>query len=237
MFTDGAHLEFDGRLSCRASKVFAMPHLNAALAVRGGKFMGMILADQIGRTEKTFDEMKSGILATTEAVEASVRPAWEKQHGKGVTEFDLFIAGISETTGPDSFLITNHNDYLSMGVTAWTLVDLGRVSLAPSTDVLHANWAAHMHSASFDIRAAISLMNEQRRTVWPNRAGIDVHTVGCFAQLTTIQKGDISSRLFHRWDEDVIGEPINGLRYSQQLEASCRNVTRANQFAFAQAMP
>ncbi|MBP1092985.1 hypothetical protein [Bradyrhizobium diazoefficiens] len=210
MLTDGACLELDGRLSCRSSKVFPMPHLNAALAVSGGKFMGMLLADQIGRTEKTFDELKSGILAMSQAVEASVRPAWEKQFGKGITEFNLFVAGISETRGPDSFLITNHDDYLSMGVSPWTLVDLGEVTIAPSNDAFHAKWAEIMCTDDFGTEAAISLMNDQRQFVRPNRAGIDVHTVGCFAQLTTVQRGQISSRLLHRWDEDVIGEPING---------------------------
>lgn len=187
-----------------------MPHLNAALAVRGGKFMGMLLADQIGRTENTFDEMKTGIRALTQAIDASVRPAWEKQFGKGVTEFDLFVAGISETSGPDSFLITNHDDYLALGAPSWTLTDLGQVSIAPSNDAIHAKWAELIGAEDFGTGEAISLLNDQRGTVWPVRSGSDAHTVGCFAQLTTIQRGQITSRLIHRWDEDIIGKPING---------------------------
>jgi len=210
VLTDGAHLEADGRLSCRGNKVFALPHLNAVLAVSGYKFMAMFMADQIGRTELSFDEMKSVIAVKAEAIQASVKAAWEQQFGEGATEFNLYVAGISETSGPDSYLVVSHGDYSSMGVEPWTVVDLGGVSLMPSNEALHGRWAQRI-SDCLHVEDAISLMNEQRQLTSPRRAGIDAHTVGAFVQLTTIDEHGINSQVIHRWDEDIIGEKIEPL--------------------------
>jgi hypothetical protein len=180
------------------------------MAVRGVQQLIATLAMLVGNYE-SFDQAKALLPARLlSAFELDGDRATVETHlGPGAADFDLVIAGISETCGPDSFLIASHGAH---GIDPYTLFDPGRALVLPD----HQQ-APFLVSEFFPDDDAIDrfdpiiggrrLMGRQReiRQVPYGTNGAPRCEMGGFAQLTTIRDYHrlIETRVIHRWTDEI----------------------------------
>ena len=94
--------------------------------------------------------------------------------------------------------------HATFGVTPWQVVDPGDFVFAPSNPEIEAGCAAGLRAA-FSEAAAIDLLEQQRAMT--TAGGAPFCTVGGFVQLTSITREAITTKIIHRWP-DEIGEQI-----------------------------
>lgn len=127
------------------------------------------------------------------------------QHG---ATFDLVVAGLSSSRGPDSFLICDHDRY---GGAAWSVIPLGPVCIAPADEETLARMALTEAELAGDIdpvEDGLRIIEAQRHCkAIQGEETEPSYGVGGFAQLTTVRAGEITTRILRRWP-DRIGEKL-----------------------------
>jgi hypothetical protein len=194
VFTDGASVGPPGQSLHPASKIWPLPHLNAVVAGRGSKLLPPMLADILGGRARSYDELKYVSVA---ALHAQLPQLTEILRARGAANpaFDLVIAGISESSGPDSFFICNHDRYPTMP--AWTLIDLPELTMVPVNDEIEAEFRRTFPTVvtADDLRPEIDgvRMMQIQRDLFPE-------VVGGLVQIASVMAGGwIATRIIHRW--------------------------------------
>lgn len=200
MVTDGAAIEQDGRLARLSNKAVPIPHLNAVIGARGAAGLPGILSELITSTANGYDEVKACIIGKFRSV---IEPAAERQRAAGGGEFevDLVVAGLSESAGPNCYVIASHANH--PGVSAWTLIPIEFALLTPENDALAAD-IEPLLEGDCDVEAvAVRALEGQRRIRVPHGTAGEVCIVGGFAQLTTVAPDGITSRILKRWPDKI----------------------------------
>jgi hypothetical protein len=103
---------------------------------------------------------------------------------------------MSERSGPDVFLICNHDGHVSLGLAPWTVIDLPDATVMPLDDQGQRELDRMCAGRSVDdldpVIDGIRMLEIQRRMSLP-------FPVGGFAQLVTVSAESISARIVHRW--------------------------------------
>jgi hypothetical protein len=206
VITDGAVCNpDDGKLALEVAKVWPLPHLNAVIAVRGSYLAAPAILLRIGAKALSFDDLKKQISSglNDECDRAELLAA--------CGSFDLVVAGWSDSVGPHSYFMCNH--LLHGGIEPWRVVDLNGVSLLPLSPAMRTEFddafppGTNPHALD-PIRDGLRMLEIQRRHLAPNADGsANYRTIGRFAQLTTITRAAIETRIIHRWP-DVPGRAI-----------------------------
>jgi hypothetical protein len=200
VLTDGGAYDVDGILLEQFQKAVALTHLNAVIAVRGPRQIGLVLRGLL-ESSLSFDHLKTSISERLEAACTPALPQWERSFGAFGTKFDLFVCGFSETQGANGCVVSSYN---RDGVPPWQSVELGALTITPGTQEIYS---ALPTPDLFDPKVdGIRLLEMQRaepvKVPWSSKPQ---HIVGGFVQLTTIEKNRISSEVIHRW-QDAIGK-------------------------------
>jgi hypothetical protein len=206
VISDGASYDPDGRLAFPTTKVMILPHLNAIVSGRGPALGPAVMSQMLGVVGDSYDSMKAGAVECFRESLPLFRPILQQA---GISsKIEVLVAGISESNGPDAFLICNHDDY---GFPALSIIDLGNLSILPSEGAPEflASLPNGTETDPEDIDPAVDglrLLECQRRIVTSNETG-DFVITGSFAQLTTVRADGISTRILKRWN-DVRGERV-----------------------------
>ena len=209
VWTNGACVDADGVLVSIDQKVGLLPHLNAVIAVRGPAAALAFATFWLGSCHETFDGMVDGMGGTLSRMIEHHSEAW-RARGPGVT-FELLAAGFSESRRAPEVYWIESSDTLEVR-------RRGDCSITPSGEegALARRLAAEFPGMSE--RKALSsetvqlrLMDLQRETEYPSNWGERpiMRGVGGFAQLTTVFRDRIATRVVKRWP-DRIGEKIGG---------------------------
>jgi hypothetical protein len=210
VLTDGARYDIDGRFVGFSPKVWSLPHINAVVSSRGPRIFLPAIVEMLGCVGTSFDDLKEKIVPF-------LRKSWDTLldhadfHDFG-PDADVVVAGLSETRGPEAYLITSHENY---GRPSWLITDMEGLSIAPGNEEIHAEvlklFPPGTQASEIDpVRDGIRLMEIQRNAIVPvaGAAGRELRTVGGFIQLTSVTADGISSRIIHRWN-DRVGERLD----------------------------
>jgi hypothetical protein len=225
--SDGAFCDNAGIVCEIGPNAFALPHLPAALAIRGSTHFMPFLVHRLSRECRTFDDLLSKIVRTAVEVHLSFPMAMGTLgYGSVEPEFDLVAVGWSTAHGaPASYLVSSHDRLVAPEVRAnpWQLIELPDILIAPpiteqaltdaqiapaQSEVTAGEDAARYSAASFRPEIdGVTLLNAQRRSprqIDPRlgRAGW-VYVVGGFIQLTTVSSHGVSSDVLHRWPDQA----------------------------------
>lgn len=205
LLTDAASYDIAGNLVTAAPKVALLPHLNAAVACRGPHIALPLIADLLGAAASTYDDLK----AKAPAFICALLPIFEASFAQCQfgSDFDIVVAGISEMAGPDAYLICSHDRY---GAAPFSTVQLSGLSLLPGDPAIHERVLATVLSdvEQFDVeRDGLAVLEAQRAHAVEHAGGRWLTGVGGFAQVTSITRDGISTRVIHRWADEV-GQPI-----------------------------
>lgn len=223
MMTDSAGYDAGGIVRCFYQKAIAIPHLRAAIAVRGSGDAVALLAAAFGSRFSTFDELVTG--GGTVAEEIYDR-YFSIMTACGETEIEVYLAGWSESRNRAetyfAFSTASHNR-LHLGVHAWTFHEADEFSVAPlPSDTLleQAGFRDRSASAVRPDAGGLKVMEAQRlmqvEPYWLKGDQAECYIVGGFVTLTEITKSGVSQRVIHRWN-DAIGEPIKPQSAKQKL--------------------
>jgi hypothetical protein len=219
VITDGVFCDNTGMVCEIAPNVFAMPHLAAALAIRGSTHFMPFLVHRLSRECRTFDDLVAKIVRTAREVHMSFPMAFGSlAYGAIVPDFDLVAVGWKTSGMAASYLISNHERIISKEVTtsAWQLLELPEVLVAPPIDeaqVIAMRWQVPYSGDTFRPAVdGVALLEAQRLTPreLDPRSGTRgfVHVVGGFAQVTSVTRHGVHSDVL-RWWPDAVGRKIN----------------------------
>lgn len=209
MISDGIGLGDDGKIASIAPKITILPLLNAAIGIRGDALIALLLMSGLSADWQQFgsyDGLRSGLVDHLSNVFDVAGDQWEAMRGPGWSEMDIIVAGWSETSGPDSYLLRTME---GTATPAWEIIDTGGVLLTPSNDGIFESLGEFGRSGAISDVEMIAIAEKQRAYREPHGPNkIETSLVGGFLQLTTITDRDISTRIIHRWN-DRVGEPIS----------------------------
>lgn len=205
VLTDGGmYDETKGTLIGTMGKIFLMPKQNAVMTQRGSGVVGSVLIPKMSTFGETFDELKARV---GPEMRDWLKPAIEtdKAAGAAWVNFDILIAGISESRGPHSYVVPSYDHPTFEAIKAWTPFDPGPVMMAPGDDRILAT----VDPATFDpVKDGIRIMEAQRQILEPQGQSAELrYIVAGFVQLTTVTAGSITTKIIHRWP-DKIGQKI-----------------------------
>lgn len=209
ILSDGAMWNAEGCVIANAPKCFQLPHVNAAVAIRGPA-LGLPMIAECMSGFNGYDDMKRGAVDALHSAIDSIRAM--TQHPDLFGDVQLFVGGWSESTDSDAYTILTEP---SSGVPAWEVVSLAEHSFTPfdaNGPVHHAIWDifAGRSVNELDPRVdGLAIMEAQRRHKAATSIG-RVHVVGGFAQLTTVTAKSITTEILKRWS-DKVGKKINPL--------------------------
>ncbi len=208
IITDAAGYDDRGVLLTIGSKAWALPHLNAVMAVRGPKLLAPLLADLLGQSATSYDGLKDEFAEIMRTGCGRLAVADDQM------PFQITVAGWSERCGPDSYVLTNRSSPIDLE--PWKVLQCGPISLAPATEtiartVLETILTGDANPDALDPEiAALKILAVQRRTKVALAYGPQTDLqflVGGFAQITTVTPSAITTKILHRWP-DVLGETI-----------------------------
>jgi hypothetical protein len=190
ILSDGAGFGQDGQPLALVSKVFPLPHLNAAVTLRGQFPVLFLLASALSTVAiNTYDELKRLLPMIARQVGAGLGPVMAS-----AAEFDLMVAGFSEVSGGDSFGVFSHSRH---GLEPYKVHQFGEMSVAPQSEEVQAflwSFPEGMSATDFNPEVdGLALLNVQRKTAEGSKI------VGGFAQLTKITRQGIETRVLERW--------------------------------------
>lgn len=204
LLTDGAAYQPDGTVTHFTQKVRSVPHLQLAFAMRGAAIGFGPIAEEIQAAATSFDWLRSVIVPLLKTCSESY--VHLLQQCEAGTDFEIVVAGMSETAGPSAYLVASHSRYGE----PWMVHDLpGLTALPCDEEILRGIQAVVLPGASPDdldpAREGLTIMEIQRKK--PNLDNGDYCVVAGFAQLSSVSAEGISSRIIHRWP-DVVGRKL-----------------------------
>jgi hypothetical protein len=159
LITDGSGLnEETNNLEMFTCKVRVNPFINAAGAARGLLPVAMLVTRLVTMSDApTYDGWKATIIKKLQDVLAMAGPTWDKLAPNG-SAFELVCIGLSETTGPNAFIVCNHSRHGAVPPMTIVEIDLsGRVSAdQPGTRDYQPCSASKMQSTCTAAHAASS---------------------------------------------------------------------------------
>jgi hypothetical protein len=219
LITDGAFCDNTGIVCEIAPNAFALPHLPAALAIRGSTHFMPFLIHRLSRECRSFDDLLIKLARTAHEVHLSF-PMTFGTLGFGAIEpdFDLVAVGWSTlNNAAASFLVSSHDRVVAPGLVAnpWHLIELPEVLIAPpiaENQIAAAGWKVPYSADLFRPEVdGVALLKAQRLSLreMDPRFGVRgrVHVVGGFIQLTSVSAHGVNSKIVHRWN-DTIGRKI-----------------------------
>jgi hypothetical protein len=209
LFSDGASYDAEGLLVSAGPKVFALPHINAAIGTRGPAIALPLLAHFVGQVATSYDGLKANIAPALQLAYAMANEVLVKCPRRGY--FEVVIGGVSETTGPDAYSISCDADGVVSPITE--ISELGFMpGTIPALDdlVIFAEMKRHLKSLHPDLPTAeiatedfgLQALEIQRAARFSDLCG-----VGSFAQVTSVRASGISTKILRRWD-DKVGVPL-----------------------------
>mgnify|MGYP001002900966 CR=1 FL=1 len=205
LLTDAASYDSAGNLVAAIPKVALLPRINAAMACRGPRASVPLFCDLLNAAASSYDELK----AKAPTFLRDLRPmlAVTFAYCELGDDFDVVVAGISESVGPDAYLVCSHQRY---GVEPWTVVQFGGLAMMPADAAMKARVFASIPD-NVDLvdpeRDGRIILEAQRAFPMDHGGDRNFVGVGGFAQLTSITREGISTRVIHRWSDEV-GQPI-----------------------------
>jgi hypothetical protein len=184
-----------------SAKLWPLPHLSAAIAVRGPMRLPPFLASVLGSLAQTYDELKAVAVDAIRSYMPEITEIVAAGHPEPDV-FDLVVGGISESTGLDSFLISSHNGFAK----PWVVYDLTTLpklapglAMLPSIREMYPDIEAVLAGRSAaDLDPVVDGIRlvEVQRAKWP---GPPESSPDEFLQLMTITNDAISTRVIQRW--------------------------------------
>jgi hypothetical protein len=213
LLCDGAACNGDGTLNAPMVKAWPIPHLNAVVAARGSAHLGPLFAMHAPKHgAKSFDGLTDRMPSIAQQITLDF--AWLLQRSWQGSQFELVVAGWSESANaPACFFICNHPLH---GVTSppWQAIGIGPICLIPQTAEMEADLAREYPNGLKEDEAdpvtdGLRILEIQRRHPFQRSSdGQSMQVaVGCFAQLTTVTPGAITTKIIRRWP-DEIGRPL-----------------------------
>lgn len=205
ILTDGLAISGEGDDNA-LPKAHGLAHINAAVAVRG-TLVAEVLLLPIIRAHKSYDALKQNIGPVLRDCFDRFGEVVDQVPGTGNgRDTDLFIAGWTDAGEPDCFLVTNHTRYPD-AIPFEPMAIGGLMSVPHPPELTDEFWESvrtrNPLAASWDdVDAAIdglSLLELQRGYIFDPGNGSERSTVGAFAQLTTVRRDEITTRILRRW--------------------------------------
>jgi hypothetical protein len=199
---DAASYDERGNLIAAVPKVALLPHLNAAIACRGPRISVPLFADLLPAIATTYDELKTEAPTFLRDLQPMLQASFA--HCSLGTEFDVVVAGISETAGPDAYLICSHTRY--GGVQPWTTVQLAELTTLPGDLDIRARFidrVPHDIEAFDPERDGLTVLEAQRAAPIEHAGDKSFVGVGGFAQVTSITRDGIVTKVIHRWPDEI----------------------------------
>jgi hypothetical protein len=213
--SDGVFCDAMGMVCEIGPNAFALPHLPAALAIRGSSHFMPFLVHRLSRECRSFDDMLPKIVPVALEVHMSFPMAFGTLgYGTIEPDFDIVAVGWSKTRdAPASYLVSSQDRPVAEGLAAkaWDLVELPDVLIAPpiaEKQISAVGWNVPYSPESFrpDVDG-VALLKAQRlsRRELDHRSGVrgQVYVVGGFIQLTTVSSHGINSDVLHWWPDKV----------------------------------
>jgi len=223
--SDGAFCDATGIVCEIGPNAFALPHLPAALAIRGSSHFMPFLVHRLSRECRSFDDMLPKIVPAALEVHGSFPMAFGTLgYGTIEPDFDIVAVGWSKARdAPASYLVSSQDRPVAQGLAAkaWELVELPDVLIAPpiaENQISAVGWNVPYSPESFrpdvDGVALLKAQRLSRRELDP-RSGMrgQVYVVGGFIQLTTVSSHGVNSDVLHWWPDTV------GRRIESQVSA------------------
>jgi hypothetical protein len=217
--SDGAFCDATGIVCEIGPNAFALPHLPAALAIRGSSHFMPFLVHRLSRECRSFDDMLPKIVPAALEVHGSFPMAFGTLgYGTIEPDFDIVAVGWSKARdAPASYLVSSQDRPVAQGLAAkaWELVELPDVLIAPpiaEKQISAVGWNVPYSPESFrpdvDGVALLKAQRLSRRELDP-RSGMrgQVYVVGGFIQLTTVSSHGVNSDVLHWWP-DTVGRRI-----------------------------
>ena len=197
-FTDGGLFADDGTLIGIYQKTHVIAHMPAAVTFLGSELWGAMLYVDMCRERPEFDQVLAEIVEMLKNYEEKI----VQMLGAPSPKFECLLVGYSKSRkGLARFIITN-NDLNQLE--KWKLVELEEdtINPLPSPEALRAvGWT---FPDSFDVgREGKTIMQAQRLTLLPHKDGTIASGVGGFIQHTIIKCDQITTRIVHRWPDEV----------------------------------
>jgi hypothetical protein len=211
VYSDAAIYQTDGTIAGIGPKTRLLPHINAAMAMRGA-YLGLApIAEELSAAP-SFDDLKARIVPTLQAcAEAYAHLLNQCEAGP---DFEIVVAGISETAGPSAYIVASHDRYGE----PWTILDLEGLSVTPSNEAVQRRIVEIAEGRAADeldpVVDGLAILEAQR--------ALDAGAiVGGFAQFSTIDSEGVRSQILRRWP-DEIGQKIAHVQTSSFSEAKAR---------------
>lgn len=211
ILTDGAGYDVNGVIRGFYSKTVTLPHLRAAVAVRGSIFGPALFATEWGARFTSFDDLVKGGGAVAEEVYDRM---FTLLTAGGHVEIEIFLAGWSESRNrPETYWMASDDSLsrIAADVPSWMfiLAEPFQVAPMPTEDLLIQQGFDVDDIERLDpVTDGLKVMEAQRLSVGTLSADSGpVSAVGGFASLTEIREDGVSQRIIRRWN-DSIGEKI-----------------------------
>lgn len=215
VISDGVFCDTAGIVCEIGPNAFALPHLPAALAIRGSTHLMPFLIHRLSRECRSLEDLLSKIVRTAREVHMSFPMAFGTlEHGAVEPDFDLVIAGWSRSRSvSSSYLVSSRDRVVSPTITAyaWQLLELPDVLIAPPVGenyVTSSGWKVPESAESFRPDTdGIPLLQAQRlsRRELDSRSGKPdyAHVVGGFIQVTSVIPHGVNLEILHWWPDKV----------------------------------
>jgi hypothetical protein len=215
IISDGAFCDTDGIVCEIGPNAFALPHLPAALAIRGASHFMPFLAHRLSRECRSFDDVLLKIVRTAREVHLSFPMAYGNLgFGSIEPDFDLVAVGWSNSRAmPAGYLVSSHDRVVARGLTAgaWQLIELPEVMIAPpiaENQITGTGWNVPYSADAFRPEIdGLALLKAQRlsRRALEARFGARgyVYVVGGFVQVTSVSSHGVNSEILHRWPDEL----------------------------------
>jgi hypothetical protein len=215
IISDGVFCDNHGIVCEIGPNAFALPHLPAALAIRGASHFMPFLAHRLSRECRSFDDVLTKIVRTAREVHMSFPMAFGNLgFGSVEPDFDLVAVGWSQSrAAPTSYLVSSHDRVVARGLSssAWQLIELPDVLIAPpiaENEIAASGWAVPYSTDTFrpdiDGLALLKVQRLSRRVMEPRFGARGyVYVVGGFVQLTSVSSDGVNSQILHRWPDEL----------------------------------
>jgi hypothetical protein len=212
IISDGVFCDSNGVVCEIIPNTWLLPHLPAAIGIHGPPHLMPFLVHRLSRECPSFDDIAAKIVGIALEVHISF-PMTYGTLGLGSVnpEFDLIAAGWSEARHrPVSYLVTCQRR--GPGTQGdWEVIELSDSLIAPPISerlITAVNWKLPKSAQAFRADVdGIKLLQAQRLTqglINPkDPAGGHGFLVGGFIQLTSVFAHGVSSRILHRWPDQI----------------------------------